>query len=62
LTESLLRTDEAGEVRIVEVPIVYVDRAQGESKMSKTIITESMRLVTWWGVQRRLRRWRRGQR
>ena len=62
LTESLLRADEAGGVRIVEVPIVYVDRAQGESKMSKTIITESMRLVTWWGVQRRLRRWRRGQR
>jgi dolichol-phosphate mannosyltransferase len=58
LTESLLRIDELGEVRIDEVPIIYVDRTQGESKMSKTIISESMRRVTWWGVQRRLARWR----
>jgi dolichol-phosphate mannosyltransferase len=58
LTESLLRIDELGDVRIDEVPIIYVERTQGESKMSKTIISESMRRVTWWGVQRRLRRWR----
>jgi dolichol-phosphate mannosyltransferase len=58
LTESLLRIDELGDVRIDEVPIIYVERTQGESKMSKTIISESMRRVTWWGVQRRLARWR----
>jgi dolichol-phosphate mannosyltransferase len=56
LTESLLRIDELGDVRIDEVPIIYIDRTQGESKMSKTIISESMRRVTWWGVQHRLRR------
>ena len=56
LTESLLRIHELGDVRIDEVPIIYVERTQGESKMSKTIISESMRRVTWWGVQRRLRR------
>ncbi|MGA1405570.1 MAG: polyprenol monophosphomannose synthase [Ilumatobacteraceae bacterium] len=54
LTESLLRIHELGDVRIDEVPIIYVERTQGESKMSKTIISESMRRVTWWGVQRRL--------
>jgi dolichol-phosphate mannosyltransferase len=58
LTESLLRIDELGDVRINEVPIIYVERTQGESKMSKTIISESMRRVTWWGVKRRLARWR----
>ena len=58
LTESLLRIDELGDVRIDEVPIIYVERTQGESKMSKTIISESMRRVTWWGVQRHLDRWR----
>jgi dolichol-phosphate mannosyltransferase len=58
LTESLLRIAELDDVRIDEVPIIYVDRTQGESKMSKTIISESMRRVTRWGVQRRLARWR----
>jgi dolichol-phosphate mannosyltransferase len=58
LTESLLRIHELGDVRIDEVPIIYVERTQGESKMSKTIISESMRRVTWWGVQRRLAQWR----
>jgi dolichol-phosphate mannosyltransferase len=56
LTESLLSIDELGAARIDEVPIIYVERTQGESKMSKTIISESMRRVTWWGVQHRLRR------
>jgi dolichol-phosphate mannosyltransferase len=58
LTESLLRINELGDVRIDEVPITYIDRTQGESKMNKTIISESMRRVTRWGVQRRMARWR----
>ena len=34
---------------IVESPIVYVDRAFGESKMNTRIMRESMVLVTCWG-------------
>ena len=35
---------------IVEVPIEFVDRERGMSKMSFRIIVEALRLVTWWGV------------
>jgi dolichol-phosphate mannosyltransferase len=46
--------------RIVEVPIKFVDRVRGTSKMSSAIIAEAMALVTWWGVRDRvLRRSRR---
>ncbi len=37
---------------IVEVPIRFVDRVEGESKMSLHIVVEALGLVTWWGVQR----------
>ena len=42
--------------RIAEVPIAFVDRELGESKMSSTIIIEALGLVTKWGVQRVLGR------
>ena len=35
---------------VVEVPINYVDRAYGDSKMNTKIMRESMVLVTRWGV------------
>ena len=35
---------------IVEVPIEFVDRARGASKMSFRIVVEALLLVTWWGV------------
>jgi dolichol-phosphate mannosyltransferase len=38
---------------IVEVPIAFVDRERGTSKMSFRIIVEALRLVTWWGVSDR---------
>ncbi|MGO8870246.1 MAG: polyprenol monophosphomannose synthase [Acidimicrobiales bacterium] len=38
--------------RIVEVPIRFVDRVDGESKMSMFIVVEALGLVTWWGLQR----------
>lgn len=41
---------------IVEVPIVFVDRVSGRSKMSAHIAVEAMALVTWWGVRDRLLR------
>ena len=56
LTEVLFRLRQSNVFAIVEVPIVYVDRTAGESKMGKTIIRESMQRVTKWGVQRLLRR------
>jgi dolichol-phosphate mannosyltransferase len=37
---------------IEEVPIRFVDRVDGTSKMSSFIVAEAFGLVTWWGVQR----------
>ena len=42
--------------RIVEVPIKFVDRRLGTSKMSSHIVVEAMTLVTWWGVRDRVLR------
>jgi dolichol-phosphate mannosyltransferase len=39
---------------ILEVPIRFVDRVEGESKMSTYIVVEALGLVTLWGVQRLL--------
>ena len=44
---------------IAEVPISFVDRAAGESKMSSFIVIEALGLVTWWGLGRALRGLRR---
>ena len=40
---------------IVEVPISFVDRVEGESKMSTHIVIEALGLVTLWGLQRLVR-------
>jgi dolichol-phosphate mannosyltransferase len=42
--------------RIVEVPISFVDRELGKSKMSSTIVVEALVLVTRWGIGRLLAR------
>jgi dolichol-phosphate mannosyltransferase len=47
---------------IVEVPIRFVDRTEGESKMSTFIVVEALGLVTWWGIQRVLHVFRRKSR
>jgi dolichol-phosphate mannosyltransferase len=61
--EMTFRAKQAG-ASIVEVPICFVDRVAGESKMSSAIVVEALGLVTWWGlgrlVPRFLRRSRRG--
>ena len=41
---------------ITEVPISFVDREAGESKMSMRIVVEALILVTRWGVRLRLSR------
>jgi hypothetical protein len=43
---------------IVEVPIRFVDRVEGTSKMSTFIVAEAFGLVTWWGMQRGVERLR----
>jgi dolichol-phosphate mannosyltransferase len=42
--------------RFTEVPIVFVDRTHGTSKMSGRIVVESMLLVTRWGLADRFGR------
>jgi len=37
------------------VPISFVDREAGESKMSSFIVIEALGLVTWWGLGRLVR-------
>lgn len=47
---------------ITELPITFVDRGRGVSKMSMRIVAEALVLTTWWGFRDRvapgLRRWR----
>ena len=50
-----LRVADAG-LRIIEVPITFVEREHGASKMSNKIIGEAFWRVAQWGVTRRLRR------
>ncbi len=43
--------------RIVEIPIVFVDRTEGQSKMSKRIVREAVWMVwrlRWWSITGRL--------
>jgi dolichol-phosphate mannosyltransferase len=48
------RTLRAG-LRVVEVPIEFVERARGSSKMSRQVATESLRRITVWGLGERRR-------
>jgi len=43
--------------RIVEIPIVFTDRTEGESKMNKGIVREAVWMVwrlRWWSIRGRL--------
>ncbi|HVL63898.1 MAG TPA: polyprenol monophosphomannose synthase [Actinomycetota bacterium] len=44
--------------RIVEVPITFVERAEGRSKMSRRIVGEALVAVARWGIRDRLARGR----
>jgi dolichol-phosphate mannosyltransferase len=41
-------------LRVVEVPITFVERERGTSKMSRHIVAEAMWRVTIWGISGRL--------
>jgi dolichol-phosphate mannosyltransferase len=65
-TDLAFRTVRAG-LRVVEVPIEFVERVRGKSKMSRDVAMESLRLITAWGLRQRARqlldvRWRRSGR
>ncbi|QTE27841.1 polyprenol monophosphomannose synthase [Pengzhenrongella sicca] len=47
---------------VVEVPITFVEREQGTSKMSREIVVEALARITAWGVQHRARQLGRGAR
>lgn len=40
-------------LRVVEVPITFVEREHGTSKMSGDIVRESMARIAWWGLEYR---------
>ena len=46
-------------MRVVEVPITFVERVEGTSKMSGAIVREALWQVTRWGVARRVEQVRR---
>ncbi len=52
--DLLWRALERG-LTVVETPITFTERVHGESKMSGSIVRESLAKVTLWGVRRRLR-------
>jgi dolichol-phosphate mannosyltransferase len=52
-----MRVAQAG-MKIVEVPITFVEREYGASKMSNTIILEAFWRVAQWGLAKRLRQFR----
>lgn len=51
-TDLAHRTHAAG-LRVIEVPIEFVERVRGDSKMSRDVATESLRRITAWGLRER---------
>ncbi|MGL5865692.1 MAG: polyprenol monophosphomannose synthase [Dermatophilaceae bacterium] len=51
-TDLTWRAVRAG-LTVIEVPITFVERQIGASKMSTAVMTESLRRITGWGVRHR---------
>lgn len=51
-TDMAYRTLRQG-LTVREVPIEFVERERGDSKMSKDVATESLKLITRWGLAER---------
>jgi dolichol-phosphate mannosyltransferase len=60
-TDLAYRTLQAG-LKVSEVPIEFVERVRGESKMSGAVARESLQRITVWGLRERGRRLRRAVR
>jgi dolichol-phosphate mannosyltransferase len=50
--DLVVRALRAG-LRVVEVPIEFVEREHGESKMSSRVAVDSLRAITAWGIRER---------
>jgi dolichol-phosphate mannosyltransferase len=57
-TDMAWRTLQAG-LTVAEVPIEFIERERGDSKMSGAVASESLRMVTRWGLRERRGRVRR---
>ena len=57
-TDMAYRTIAAG-LRVVEVPIEFIERVRGDSKMSGAVARESLQRITAWGLRERLHQVRR---
>ena len=57
-TELVTRALRAG-LTVAEVPVEFVERVRGASKMSGVVAAESMKMVTRWGLQQRREQLRR---
>ncbi|MDT0203542.1 polyprenol monophosphomannose synthase [Nocardioides sp. AE5] len=51
-TDMAWRTLRAG-LRVAEVPIEFIERERGDSKMSGAVASESLKMVTQWGLRER---------
>ncbi|PUA79370.1 polyprenol monophosphomannose synthase [Nocardioides currus] len=51
-TDMAYRTIVAG-LKVVEVPIEFIERVRGDSKMSGQVASESLKKITRWGLQER---------
>ncbi len=60
-TDMAYRTIQAG-LKVVEVPIEFIERERGDSKMSRDVAIESLKSITKWGLRERVRQVRRGLR
>nr|WP_179503726.1 polyprenol monophosphomannose synthase [Nocardioides daedukensis] len=56
-TDMAWRTLQAG-LRVAEVPIEFIERERGDSKMSGAVASESLKMVTRWGLRERWNRLR----
>jgi dolichol-phosphate mannosyltransferase len=56
---DLARRSVLAGLKVAEVPITFVERARGASKMSGTVVSEALWRVTQWGIMGRLQRCRR---
>jgi dolichol-phosphate mannosyltransferase len=57
-TDMVARTLAAG-LAVREVPIEFVERVRGDSKMSGSVATESLKRITAWGLRERVAQVRR---
>ena len=51
-TDMAWRTIQSG-LTVREVPIEFIERERGDSKMSRAVAIESLQRITWWGLKQR---------